>query len=69
MRDVPAMMRDLADRIEAGEFGDGVKAVFVLQREGDYPLVFGWGDITPAETVMELEMAKLFMCQNVVGRR
>lgn len=67
--DVPAMLRNLADLIERGEY-DEVEAVLVLMpRPGDYPKIFGFGDQHGAnEPSMLCEMAKLWLLQNMVAR-
>lgn len=57
MRDVPAMLRRCADRIEAGEYGEGVAMVSVLDA-GDGIHVFGWGDLNPREAIGLLEHGK-----------
>jgi hypothetical protein len=68
LRDVPAMMRQLADEIEAGEYGKEPQVVCVVQIPGDYPAVFGWGSLNTAEAVMELELAKQWFLNNLVKR-
>jgi hypothetical protein len=69
LNDVVAQVRAFADRIEAGEYGE-VDAVFaVMPRAGDYPTVFGWGDINGTnDPVIQLELAKFWLLTNLVKR-
>jgi len=57
LRDVPLMLRNLADQIEAGEWGDANKVVLAMeyQFEGEQKIdVFLWADVTPAEAFLLL---------------
>ena len=43
LHDIPQMLRNIADDIEAGQFGAPVSGVMVLESE-DSLYNFGWGD-------------------------
>ena len=43
LTDVPAMLRKLADDIEAGEHGDVHTCFAVIPVVDDFPMIFGWG--------------------------
>ena len=43
VRNIPAVLRELADSIEAGKYGEVGEAAFVLM--GDTLEVFGWGNL------------------------
>lgn len=43
LHDIPAMMRVVADAIEAGEYAHVGEAVFLLPVEGGGIEIFGWG--------------------------
>jgi len=45
VNDIPGQLRQMADAIEAGEHGDVTTALFLLPVAGDWPEVFGWGDV------------------------
>lgn len=45
VNDIPGQLRQMADAIEAGEHGDVTTGLFLLPVSGDWPEVFGWGDI------------------------
>lgn len=69
LTDIVAQIRAFADRVETGEHGE-VSTVFVLMPcTGDYPKVWGWGDITGTnDPVVQLELAKLWLLTNLVER-
>lgn len=54
LRDVVACLRVIADDIEAGRYGEVLRAAVVLRSAGLDPLVFGPGDTLPAQTFMDL---------------
>jgi hypothetical protein len=60
-RDIVAMMRRVADQIEAGELGVAEDAVFVLQTDKAVE-VYGWGraEVPTSIGLLELGKAKLF---------
>ena len=43
LHDIPAMLRNIADDIEAGEMGETVSGVMLIEST-DGLRVFGWGD-------------------------
>lgn len=69
MMDVPAMLRNLADAIEAGEHGDVTTAIVLVPNDGDRPALFGFGEDTdPASVIFELQLANQFLLMNLVSR-
>lgn len=58
LRDIPAQLRGLADRIEAGEYGE-VDTLFALMPcGGDFPKMWGWGDVDGKnDPVIQLQLA------------
>jgi hypothetical protein len=60
-RDIPAMLRKLANDIEAGTFGEAVDALCVLETDKKVE-VFGWGEAQLKTTLglMELGKRKLY---------
>jgi hypothetical protein len=68
LADIPAMLRRMADDIDAGKHED-VTNLVVLMRDGvKYPRVFEWGEVDPGAIVVQLELAKLWLLQNMTGR-
>lgn len=57
LKDVSAMLRKCADRIDAGEYGEGISAVCVLDGEAGIH-VFGWGETDPRGALALLELGK-----------
>lgn len=69
LQDIPAMLRRIAEQIEAGEHGDVATAFMILPVDGDYPRVFGWGDIEGKnDPVIQLELAKMWLLTNLIAR-
>uniref|UniRef100_A0A9E7ZNB0 Uncharacterized protein n=1 Tax=Bosea sp. NBC_00436 TaxID=2969620 RepID=A0A9E7ZNB0_9HYPH len=71
LSDVPAMLRKLADDIEAGERGDVSLCLVVLPRPGDWPAIFGFGpegDTSDAALVGHFEIAKNVFVNNLLDR-
>lgn len=67
--DIVAQVRAFADRIEAGEYGDVDTVFAVMPRAGDYPTLFGWGDIEGSnDPVIQLDLAKIWLLTNMVRR-
>lgn len=70
LSDVPAMLRRLADDIEAGVRGEVPLCIAIIPREGAWPDLFGFGpngDTSDAAIVGHLEMAKMWFVNNAVG--
>lgn len=56
--DIPAQLRDLADKIEAGEI-DADAALCILPQDNKYPALFLWGEnYGPYADIAMLELAK-----------
>lgn len=70
LADIPALLRTIADEIEAGQHGAPGCAVFVLEQPaGVWPAVFGLGaDAIPPRSLWLLELAKGFLIANHVER-
>ena len=51
LRDIPGRLRNMADRIEAGEDGDLKFAVVVIVRVNHSQAEFGFGDVNMHEAV------------------
>ena len=68
-RDIPAMLRRMADDIEAGTYGDVSEAAFVLC--GDTLEVFGWGpdqDGATSATLLQAGAMRLIRAVERHGR-
>lgn len=67
--DVPAMLRSLADQIEAGVYGQVPSMIALMPRDGEFPVLFGWGDVEgPNHPIIQCELAKNFLVENLVTR-
>lgn len=60
-RDIPGMLRRLADDIEAGKWGDVQDTLLILHNDLGVE-VFGWGDVDFVRSigVLELGRARMF---------
>lgn len=69
LQDVPANLRRLADDIEAGRYGDIATSYTILPQTGDYPLVFGFGNVDgPNDPMIQFQLALYWFCRNMTGR-
>lgn len=69
LADIPAMLRRLADQIEAGDWGEVETAFLLMPRAGDFPRLFGWGNVTGTQDpIVQFEMAKHWLVTNLVSR-
>lgn len=69
LTDIPGMLRRMADRIEAGEHGEVTTAFLLLPVAGDYPAVFGWGDVEgDRHPALQCELAKMWLLTNMAVR-
>jgi len=67
--DIPAMMRKLADDIEAGTI-PAKSALFIIPRDGDWPDIYGWGDhLGDHGNIALCEIAKTLFINNLTVRR
>jgi hypothetical protein len=57
--DIPAMLRQYANEIEAGQYGEVISAVIVLELEEDISILGCGEDPTPYELMGVFEAAKL----------
>ena len=68
LHDISGQLRGLADRIDAGEYGEVPTLIVVMPREGAYPKLLVWGSIDGLnEPIVQLEMAKLFAINTITG--
>ena len=69
LHDISGQLRGLADRIDAGEYGEVPSLTVVMPRDGAYPTLFAWGDVDGMnEPIVQLELAKLFALSHITGR-
>lgn len=69
LADIPAMLRRLADQIEAGDWDEVETAFLLMPREGKFPKLFGWGNIQGKnDPLIQFELAKHWLCENLVER-
>lgn len=71
LSDIPAMLRKLADDIEAGTHGEVALCLAILPRPGDCPAIFGFGpdgDTSDAALIGHLEVAKSVFVNHVMSR-
>lgn len=69
LEDIPGRLRRIADQIEAGEQGAVETAYVLLPTDGDYPRLFGFGDVHgKSDPVVQFELAKLWLLTNLVER-
>ena len=54
LRSVAQCLRNLADNIDRGEYGEVLRAAVVLRSAGLEPIICGQGDTSPAQTYMDL---------------
>lgn len=69
LNDIVGQLRNLADSIEKGEYGE-VGALFALMPvEGEYPRVWGWGDVAGKnDPAIQFELAKMWLMKNLLRR-
>lgn len=67
MRDMPAMLRRLADRIESGEVS-ARQIVCIVECPSDV-MIFGWGDSTALETIGLLSLGASRLSECILVRR
>jgi hypothetical protein len=66
--DIPAHLRALADRIEAGEYGEVDGLFAIMPREREYPAIFSWGVNSGAfEPIIQLDLARQWLVRCAVG--
>jgi hypothetical protein len=61
-RDVVAMLRNAADRIESGDYA-GVEEAALVLKMGDTVEVFGWGKSTLQSSLGLLQLGIAYLCQ------
>ena len=66
--EIPAQLRQLADCIEAGEYGAVGGLFVVMPREQTYPTIFGWGINDGAyEPIIQLDLARQWLIRAAAG--
>lgn len=62
--DIPGMLRQMADQIEAGDVS-AASALFIIPRDHDWPAIYGWGaHLGDHGNIAICEMAKAWFMQN-----
>lgn len=60
LNDIPAMLRQMADQIEGGEWGDVPSLLVLMPRQEDYPEAFSFGDVHGKnDPIIVCELAKM----------
>lgn len=68
LTDIPGQLRQMADMIENGEV-DASFALFVVPQQGDWPMIFGWGQpLGEYGNIGVLELAKAYFVNNQTER-
>jgi len=69
LKDIPAQLRALADSIEAGTHGQVDTLFTLMPRDGDFPIMHGWGDVTGLnDPIIQLNLALHWHCRTLVSR-
>lgn len=70
LNDIPARLRDLADRIESGAEGKVETLFCIIPQPFDYPIIFGFGDDNgTSDPIVQLELAKHKLLHFIVVRQ
>lgn len=68
LREIPAQLRALADRIEAGEYGEVDGLYAIMPREQSYPQILGWGINDGAyDPIIQFDLAKQWLVRCAAG--
>ena len=69
LNDIPGMLRQLADNIEAGQYG-GVTTCYAIVPQGNgWPILCGFGDIEgQRDPIIQMERMKHWLIQNDCAR-
>ncbi len=69
LTDIPALLRDMADKIERGEYRDIGTMFVVVPVISDYPRLWAWGNIDGKnDPCIQLELAHRMVMDNLVTR-
>ena len=69
LNDVVGRLRRLADKIEAGDYGEVAGALVVIPVAKNWPHVLGFGDVEGENhPIVQFELAKGWMVNNIVER-
>lgn len=64
LHDIPQMLRNIADDIEAGEFGNALSGVMMLETDQTFH-TFGWGDAEGFKAVGMFHAAAVMMAESM----
>lgn len=64
LHDIPAMLRNIADDIEAGEFGNVQSGVMMLETDQTFH-TFGWGDAEGFKAIGMFHTAAVMMAESM----
>ena len=68
LNDIPAQLRQMADMIETGDYAGCDSLYLVMPQGGDFPIVFGWGDVKGRnEPLVQFELAKAWFISQAFG--
>lgn len=68
LNDIPERLRDMATRIESGELNADTLFV-VIPQDGDYPSLYGWGDIERHnDPIIQLNLCLHNVCGSINRR-
>jgi len=69
LQDIPGHLRAMADRIEAGEYGEVDSLIAVMPRVDGYPVTFGWGSIDGRnDPIIQFSLALQWNLANLTAR-
>jgi len=69
LNDIPAQLRALADSIQTGTYGPVDTLFTLMPRDGDFPIMHGWGDVTgPCDPIIQLNLALHWHCRTLTLR-
>lgn len=68
LSDIPGMLRQLADKFEAGEeTAEGL--LVIIPQDGDWPAICGYGEhLGDYANIALLDLAKTFLIHNLTAR-
>lgn len=68
LRDIPAQLRALAERIESEEYGEVDGLFVIMPREQEYPVMLGFGHIEGAyDPIIQFDLARQWMVRCAAG--
>jgi len=68
LAEIPAQLRALADRIEAGNYGDVDGLFAIMPRERAHPVIIGWGINDGAyDPIIQFDLARQWLVRCAAG--